>query len=379
MKKFIILLATVAMVAMLIFAGCARAPAPAPELRGFGPMKGVAVKPDGTSYTFEYLAPFLGFEFMVCSDNVIHSLIKRAGGEVRTHDAAGSLDAQFAAFEDAIVKRPDTIFFSTMGTKAIWPFVDKAVAAGIPVYDYDHVSYHPDIIFSVQFDREEGGRVMAQWLVDYAKETGEPLNVYHIWGNSATEADQESYRGTLGAFEGQPLITMRESPSTMYESEAAMDFVLDAFPAHPELNAVMTQYAMTSGIIEALRTIGRLYPVGHPDHVVIICYSSDPEVVRNTREGSVDGSCMVSPWEEADMFIKGMLTSRCLGRPLPVQQIITPAYMITIDNIDEARWEAPLIWSDMMMAEPDYDKWPLLDTSELGLYIPTRDMKEPGY
>ena len=53
------------------------------------------------------------------------------------------------------------------------------------------------------------------------------------------------------------------------------------------------------------------------------------------------------------------------------KNLLISTYMVTNDNIDAPRWGAPMIWGDMMGAEENFDLWPILDTSEIGIETPT--------
>ena len=92
--------------------------------------------------------------------------------------------------------------------------------------------------------------------------------------------------------------------------------------------------------------------------------------MQHLREGLIDGAAAHGPWEEADPLVKAMLLNVCLGEDVP-KNILISTYMVTKDNMDSPRWEAPMIWGDMMTHQPDYDKWPILDTSEIGIRTPS--------
>jgi ABC-type sugar transport system substrate-binding protein len=286
------------------------------------------------------------------------------------NNAAGNLEAQEAAFDDAIVRKPDAIFLSAIESPPFEDYIKRAVDSGIPVFDYDHVTNNALIRCSVTHDQVKCGEEAGQWLVDYANATNTHLYVYEIWGAMAQDGAQKRHQGYQNAFRNQPLITVLESPDTGWKSEEAMNAVLDAFPTHPELNAICSQYDMTAGITEALRTMGMLYPVGDPNHIPIVVMDEEPLVMQHIREGLIDGTAAHGPWEEADPLVKAMLLNVCLGENVPSKVLIS-TYMVTKDNMDSPRWNAPNIWGDMMNKEPDYDKWPILNTSEIGIRTPS--------
>jgi ABC-type sugar transport system substrate-binding protein len=395
MKKIFILLQTVGVVVALFFAGCMPgappvAPPEAPpeaaeipqEPAGVyaqpNPMWGVAIKPDGTPYRFEHVCPILGYDWMVCVNGVMTSLIERAGGEVTTTDADGVIDRQFASFDDAILKKPDAIFTSTvLSSEAFWPYIDRATAAGIPVFEYDAYSGSENTVFGSTYDTESQGELCAQVLVNAAQKSGKHLYIYHIWGNMNDVSDRERYDGFKKVVdEHQDDVTLQlESPTTMWAPEETGNVILDAFPTHPELNALCTQSDCEAAVCEALRTIGRLYPVGHPDHVAVsIAFCGWPESLPYLREGFIDGGVEGSPWEIGNILVDYMLTYVCLHKPVPKVYRIKDD-ILTLEMMENPPYGAPMIWSELLTAEPNFDKWPILDLSELGIETPTLAMK----
>jgi len=67
---------------------------------------------------------------------------------------------------------------------------------------------------------------------------------------------------------GHPLITVTQGPPTEARDELAMNAIMDAFPTHPELNAIYLNGGMFDGTIQALKALDRYYPIGDPRHVV---------------------------------------------------------------------------------------------------------------
>jgi len=378
MKRTLLPLAAVAVVLAMLFSGCVgAAPEQAipeePEGRFAqpNPMWGVAIKSDGTPYEFAHLGPFGGFGFMDVIYGVNDTLIERAGGKPETTHAGGNVENQLAAFEDAMVRKPDAIVFSAVDSPAISPFIEMAVDAGLPVFDYDHVTGHPLITGSVTDDQVVMGELAGEWFVEYAERTGQHLNILELWGSKEQDGAIKRHQGYHNSMENHPLITLYEGPDTRWKNDEAMNAVLDIFPTHPELNAIACPYDMTPGINEALRTIGRLYPVGDPEHVLVTTMAGEPEVLDHIREGLVDGCVAHSPWEIADVMTKIMLNYVCLEQPVPEQYFLIPTFMITADNIDNPRWGAPMLWGDMKRSAENFDLWPILDTAEIGVETPT--------
>jgi len=362
MKKIIFVSVVLCLLSIsLSFAGGQKeAVEPADKFLQPNTLWGIGIKPDGTPYKFLHVAPFMGHEFMVTVDGAMRTICERAGAKYSTIDAAANLENQQAALEDALVSKPDGIFISVIDAPSFAIYMEKAARTGIPIFEYDHCTFHEKVTSSVTHDQVRMGEVAGQWFLDYQKKTGKELHIYEVWAMYSQEGVQKRHRGIRNILDGKPNITILESPDTKSRSEIAQDAVLDAFSTHPELNAIVAHYNMTIGITESLRTLGKLYPIGDPRHIPIITMDEVPSVLDHMREGFVDGTSAHSPWEEGDAVAKVALMKVCLGLDVP-KEIIMDTYMVTVENMDQSRWGAPAIWGDMLRQEPNFNKWPILD------------------
>jgi len=368
------------MVISIIFAGCAKpAPAPAPEAQGWGPMAGVAVKPDGSPYTAAMVALFSYSDWAVCANEMSVSLVERAGGECTIYDPMNELEKQIAIMETLILEKPSFIILHPVESAGMVPMVEKAVAAGIPVFNLDHKVMTDAITAFSTHDQMDCGRVDAKYLVALADETGKEYHVYENWGQMGHEGSERRHEGFHEIIDPDPRFTVMESPDNQWAYEKAMEHVLEAFPAYPELNAEFSHNGMVSGVIEAFRTLGILYPIGDPNHIPVLGIDEFPATMDLIREGYCDGTAVHSPWEEIDAMVKQALLYVCCGQQIPAV-VMFDSFLMTQENIDTVRFGAPLVWGDLMMEEPDWDQWPILDLPDkYGVPVPTVDMKQPGY
>jgi ABC-type sugar transport system substrate-binding protein len=190
------------------------------------------------------------------------------------------------------------------------------------------------------------------------------------------EQTERRSRGFKEAADTSPLVTVVDGPEGGWMNDKAMSAVMDYFSAHPEANAVYEHCVMSTGVIEGLRQIGRLFERGHPDHVYVLAGCAQAPALQLIRDGYVDGLTDVDSWGLIDPNIKAALNYTCLGQPVP-KKIDVPVAFYTIENVDTPRWGAPHVWGDMVREVPDFDDWPLLDSGLIE--TPTADKKMPGY
>lgn len=411
MKKFIIPLVVVAMVVGLIFAGCV--PGRAPEVTPAKPVKAsdvpelqkaitagcldpnlamnpfgedFAIKPDGTPYRIADVDIFVYCDWCFNQVQLFGSLITRAGGIHTLYDVAFILDRQIATIEDIVATRSaDAILVSPVQEYQIAPACEWAADAGIPVFACIQPIYSDTIVnfcghdYAGRYVPGFGADSIGQWYVDYVERTGQPLHIYELWGDRAHESSCLRHEGFRKGLAEHPLITVTESPDSHYSAELMGQFVMDALTANPEIRAWFQHGGGTSGGIEALRTIGRLYPVGDPNHVIIATNECDTEILMAMDEGFVDAFCTNSPLPQVNVTVHHVFNYLVLGQSLP-KETWMPMVVITPENSwTERQFGGPAAWP--RLPHGAWDLWPVVDVSELGIEVPTKErrMELMGY
>ena len=331
-----------------------------PELAGWGPLQGLAVKPDGSSYHFALVPPWMGDDFQLCATMYGESLIARAGGTVTSYEVTFDMERQVQVMENLIVTKPDGVLITPVDTGGLAPVIDQATDSGLPVFIWDVPVESESPVSGVWFDNEQIGQVCGEWMVAEAERLGVELHVYELWGHLGQDNSTGRHDGFNQAVAQSDLVTVLESPDNTWMPEHAMQNVLDSFPTHPELNALYDHGAMVPGALEALRTMGRLHPVGDPNHVVYATIADFPSACDNIRDGYLDGLGSDSPWEMTDTGIKSMLTYVCTGQSVP-KLVVIPSFFVDSEKVGQGRWGASMVWGDMVTNVPNADDWPILD------------------
>lgn len=377
MKKSIIVLVTIVMVASLTIVGCASpSPEPAPAPEPGNPLAGVAVKPDGSPYKIANLLPTLCNDYAVGMMNVPKLYIEMAGGEYKSYNPDFDPQAQMAEVEDVITAGVDAIMIVPVDTALMQPTLEAADAAGIPVFNYEMMMDSEKITYRQEPDSVELGNVCAEEFIKYAKSTGDHYNVYEIWGVMQMAGTQRRHQGLHEVLDQYPdIVTILESPACNYTPDLAMAAVMDTFPTHPELNAVIEQGSMVQGVVEAFRSLGILYSVGDPKHIPFFGIDDDAGACKAIRSKYCDGVTSHSPHENMDVVTKALLTKVCCGRDIP-KKVLIPGHWVTLENLDNPQYGAEKTWGEMPL--DDFARWGILDMSHI-IATPTADMKLAGY
>ncbi len=418
MKKFIVPLVTVAVVASIMFAGCVPGAAPpvtpppvtpppvtpppvtpppeAPEiplspsgtrvyssklanLNPFG--ENFAIKPDGTPYVFATTYIFVTVDPMAKWVANIHSLLKRGGAEYIDFDPNGDPQKQIAFVENLIaVRKPDALIMQSINEALLAPVTDQAAAAGIPTIAFDFDNYSENTVCTVydHFRGDFGSNLLGEYFIELAERDNVHINVFEVWGDKSVDSSVARHEGFHSVVDARPdLITVMESGDLGWNSvELASTYVMDAFTAYPELNGTFQHGGGNAGSIEGLRAVDRLLPLGDPNHVYISTNDMDTSGVREMDNGFVDAFAQHGGWYVSDATVQVAFTHVVLGQPVP-RYINLPLFVVTPDNIDTTYFFGALAAYPRMPLDPDL--WPVLDFSPIGIEIPTEDMKATGY
>lgn len=109
-------------------------------------------------------------------------------------EANDDTSKQISDIEDLIARGVDAILISASNPKALVPVVDKAMAAGIVVVDFDNVVDTDNITSHIIVDQIDFGKVQAEWLV---KTMGGKGNVLVFNGMKGTSISADRYAGAM--------------------------------------------------------------------------------------------------------------------------------------------------------------------------------------
>lgn len=403
MKKFVIPLLTVAVVVSIVFAGCVpTAPPPVapppvappevvtdplgvplpPEIVGLvdaevvymnpWPGRDFALKPDGTQYRITFAQTWMGDDYQYAAKGIARNHFENAGAIYVGLDALHSVDIHIGQIEDIIATRSaDVIMMQPTEEYLMVAVTEAAEMAGIPVFCFVDASRTDMLTFWSGYlyeDPELGIGVVGKEFVRIAEERGEPINILEIWGNRGWATSVNRHLGFHAGIAEHPLITVIESVDTVGEPEAMVAVTMDNFSVHPELNGLFSHWGDATAFVTGLKAVDRWYPVGHEKHVAVIPQDVDIVAAEQVRAGYFAGLGSTSPWQQVDVLVKAVLNHVVCGLPLDPDRVPIPVFMITRENIGkEFLYGGTLVFTDMPFAE--WGKWPVLDTTEVGLPI----------
>lgn len=337
-----------------------------------------ALKPDGTPYRFSALYMITSVDVAWNHCGVMESYIERAGAECTILDCNYDVEVQIGQIEDIIaLDLADGIFLHATNEDMLVPAAEKAEAAGIPLIAFDTYLHSENVTSRVHHDYkgETASNLMAEYFLEKVRQEGKHLNIVLVWGPKSVEIIQDRANRFKETIEANPELAtiVVETPETFCGNEDTCEYLLDAFTAYPELNTVYVTCGGETGTIEALRALDRLYPRDHPDHVLCALNDCDTIALEQMDAGYVD--CFLANFAPhlADVPLKLMFHKVVLRQSVP-QDVVLPMNMVTPKTSRDLVYGVSVAYPRLPYEK--WDLWPVLDTTEIGIETPTKEMRK---
>ena len=271
------------------------------------------------------------------------------GIELVVTDAKAMADTQMQNIEDLITNDVDAIVMCPVDSGALAAAVTKAEDAGIPVISFDR-NVEGDVLTGLaESDNKAHGAAAADLMAEVAEAEGiavGDLVVLELLGTQSATAGLERHQG----FEeraGELGITIVASLPTEFEDDTAYNAVMDAFQAHPDINAIFvpSDNACYSGVESALSQLNKLVPKGEEGHILITSVDGGPTGLDGVRNGYIDAiaaqSKLLMSEEAMNMALKVVQ-----GETLEENIVRIQPTTVTQENVDD-----PTLWANAITIE----------------------------
>lgn len=367
MKKIIALVLTL-MLCIAVFGGCAAEKKPNPDEAGSSPdatesdvpneeldttaivekakelsdmaLNGRPANIDGDP-TIGVVMPTLdNAGWIAIYAGVVRAILENDVG-LETYSANDDVQLQMNIIDDLIAKKVDGIIFVPIDSAACSVAVEKANEAGIPIVCMDRSTEggEPDAV--VVSDNVEIGREAARQMAKYAD--GKELKVFNLQGDMATSSGVERNQGFVEEIANYDNVEIVAEISGDWQSDKGNAAVLDAFQAHPEINAIyLPSDAYTQGVVAALEQLGKLFPSGDDKHILIISVDGQPIGVENVAQKYVSadvGQALFNVGDTSVNYIIDIIDGQTLKEPF----VLVPP-----EVIDGSNYDSPDFWANQM-------------------------------
>ena len=243
-----------------------------------GLVLGVAFAPQARAqnFTLGYSTGFLQDPFQVIqADSVIASGKKAGLKTLPVANANGDPGKQITDFHNLIAEGAQGILFVARDSEAIVPALDFAASKNVPAVSIDMGPAGGKAAMVVRADNIRMGE-------DACKLTGKALGskgiVLSLMGDQATLNGRDRTSGFSTCMKKEfPDIKLIEQP-TYWATDKATSIAQTVVTSTPTLGAIYMQSdaVMLAGVLNVLKSAGKLKPVGDPGHIFLVSIDGTP-------------------------------------------------------------------------------------------------------
>jgi ribose transport system substrate-binding protein len=230
-----------------------------------------------------YLVPTLLDEFQTGSVSALETFLGQVGYEVQTLNADNKTDVQQSQMNDVIALNPAAIILAAVDFNALQPSIEAAMAAGIPVVEFDRqITSTPSSFTSVAGTIEIGyiAAEQAQKLLTekHGSVKGKILQILGDPGDPYTLDIQKGFEEKMAAFPDARIITL---PAMQWEASNAGTIAADQLVANPDIDLIFSHAAHLSvAVVASLEAAGK-----QPGDIMLMSSNGAPVGLDLIRKG----------------------------------------------------------------------------------------------
>lgn len=308
----------------------------------------------GTVY---YLVPTLLDEFQTGSVSALEMFLEQVGYDMQTLNADNKTDLQQSQMNDVIALSPAAIILAAVDFNALAPSIESAMAAGIPVIQFDRQITSTPSSFTSVAGTVEIGYVAADEVQRLLTEkngsvSGKILQVLGDPGDPYTLDIQKGFEEKMAAF---PDVTIISLPAMMWEASNAGTIVADQLLANPDIDLIFNHAAHLSvAAVASLESAGK-----QPGDILMLSSNGAPVGLDLIRRGWMQVEVEQPLYAQAaavamfmdkivakEELVAGEYDVLGLTGTLTIEEwgpnIRLPGAAITMDNVDD-----PAFWGNL--------------------------------
>ena len=236
-----------------------------------------------TKGTVYYMVPTLLDEFQTGSVSALEMFLKQVGYEMKTLNADNKTDMQQSQMNDVIALKPAAIILAAVDFNALKPSIEAAMAAGIPVVEFDRQITSTPSAFTSVAGTVEIGYVAADsaeklLTAKYGSVKGKVLQILGDPGDPYTLDIQKGFEEKMAAF---PDVKILSLPAMQWEASNAGTIAADQLVANPDIDLIFSHAAHLSvAVVAALESAGK-----KPGDIMLMSSNGAPVGLDLIRKG----------------------------------------------------------------------------------------------
>ena len=249
------------------------------------------------------------------------------GYDATIFDSQNDTAKEAAHFENLIAGGYKAVLFNPTDANGSIANVQKAKAAGIPVFCIDREINSTNAATAQMLSDSYSGCVkLGQLFVKSVGKEGEYAELLGIVGDNNTWNRSKGFHSVVDRYPGLKMVAQQSGEFDRAKGLEVMESILQA---HPNINGVFCgNDAMAMGAYQALITAGKA------DAVKVFGFDGADDVVKSIADGKIVATGMQFPKkmaqqsaEFADQYIKGQ---RDFAQKIPV-----PVEIVTKENVSK--------------------------------------------
>ncbi len=218
-------------------------------------------------------------------------------GAQRAADAAGVkltiIDAQddsakmIAGIEDLITKKVNALIINPTDSDAVVPAIQKANAAGIPVFTVDRGANGGTVVSHIASDNVAGGRMAAEFLCNALGGKGKVVELQGIAGTSAARDRGQGFNDYMASScQGVEIVAQQTAD---FNRDRGLRVFENILQAQPEINGVFAHNdEMILGAIQAADAAGR-------SGIIFVGFDAIDDATKAVQEGKLAATVAQQP------------------------------------------------------------------------------------
>ena len=278
------------------------------------------------------------------------------GWKTVTTNADGSVAKQVNDIDNLITMGVSAIVSVPQDSAAIVPAVERANRAGIPFFTIDRSAFGGDVVLTVLANNYLAGQQEGENLIKLLTEKyGEPRGkVLELQGDLATNVAQLRGQGFDDVVKKYPKIKLIQKP-TKWDPKVGADATEDVLTTDPDLDAVYFHSEYTgAGVVPALERLGKIKPVGHPDHIIVLGIDGSPEALDWIRDGIMD-STSAQPLYDYGIVCSKFIKDYLEGKEIKPGKVEEPGALWSPAQIAEGEYGLELQLATTLVTKENVD------------------------
>ena len=249
------------------------------------------------------------------------------GYEVKIFDSQNNTATETDNFENAIASGYKAILFNPTDANGSVVNVNKAKAAGVPVFCMDReVNSATGPTSQILSDSYSGCIELGKYFVQQLNKKGKYVEILGLVADNNTWSRSKGFHSVVDLYPGLQMVAQQ---SADFDRNKGMEVMESILQAHPDISGVFCgNDAMAMGAYQALAAAGKA------SQVKVIGFDGAEDAIQGIKDGKITATCMQFPQvmaqtaaNYADAWFKGK-------RDFP-KKIQVGVEMVTGKNINE--------------------------------------------